>query len=48
MNTVKNTIASLAALTPFWAALHPDFIPVALTVAPFGFTYLFKKSDDDD
>lgn len=48
MNILKNIIAVIASLTPLWAVLHPDFIPVALSVSPMGVRYLLETSKDKD
>ncbi|MHC5855167.1 hypothetical protein [Nostoc sp.] len=44
MKTLSNVIAVIAAFTPLWAMVHPDFIPLAVTVAPLGITYLLQTS----
>ena len=48
MNILKNIIAVLAAITPLWAILHPDFIPVAVSVSPMGVRYLLQTSKDKE
>ncbi|MBD0389593.1 MAG: hypothetical protein ICV54_24590 [Nostoc sp. C3-bin3] len=48
MNIVKNIIADLAVSASFWATVNPDFIPVAASVSPIGFTYLLKTSKDNE
>ena len=48
MNILKNIIAVLAAITPLWAILHPDFIPVAVRVSPMSVRYLLQTSKDKE
>ncbi len=43
-----NIIAVLAAITPLWAILHPDFISVAVSVSPMGVRYLLQTSNDKE
>ena len=45
---VKFVNAVLAAITPLWAVLHPDFIPVAVSVSPMGVRYLLQTSNDKE
>ncbi len=48
LNILKNIIAVLAAITPLWAVLHPDFIPVAVSVSPMSVRYLLQTSNDKE
>ncbi|RCJ15419.1 hypothetical protein A6S26_34595 [Nostoc sp. ATCC 43529] len=48
MSKTKNTIAFIAsviaAITPVWAALHPEFIPIALVISPIGLNHIIEQS----
>lgn len=48
MDKTKKAIAfvasGIAAITPLWAVLHPDFIPIALVISPIGLNHIIDQS----